>query len=195
MSAPLSSLSGSVIFRSRVLPALVLSLANMAMAATEESAGIERTGVVRSANQAIPGATVSASQGTQAVVTTTDQNGHYSLKLGQGVWMMEVTMAGFNPARKTVTLPNGDRETDFSLQLKESPMTASRSGSTSASASGQNQNEPEPQLQTDADNPGRQVTNAENAGETNEAFLVSGTLTNGPSANATPGSSVYSPSI
>lgn len=190
MSVPFSSPDGSGVFRSWVLPALVLSLANIVVAGTDESAGQDQTGVVKSSNQAIPGATVSATQGTMTVVTTTDQSGHYSLRLGQGVWIVEVTMVGFGPAKKDLTVLNAAQELDFNLQLKESPMTGRGSGSAGALAGEQNRNELESRFQTELENSqGPQVTYSENVGETNEAFLVSGTLSNGPSANAGPGSS------
>src|SRR5215470_3993079 len=112
MSMRSSCPSRSEVSKSWVLPAVVVSLANLTVAGTDESAGQDQTGVVKSANQAIPGATVSATQGTMTVVTTTDQNGHYSLKLIQGVWMVEVTMVGFQPAKKTMTVSNAAQELD-----------------------------------------------------------------------------------
>src|SRR5215471_8615420 len=171
---------------------VVLSLANLLVAGTDESAGHDQTGVVKSANQAIPGATVSATQGIMTVVTTTDQSGNYSLRLGPGVWTVEVTMVGFQPARKRVTISNAVGELDFNLQLKESATIPRRSGLAEALPGEQNRNEPETQLQTELEH---SPTQTENTAETNEAFLISGTLTNGPSANGAPSSSPSPTSI
>ena len=125
--------------KSWVLP-VVLSLANLLVAGTDESAGHDQTGVVKSANQAIPGATVSATQGIMTVVTTTDQSGNYSLRLGPGVWTVEVTMVGFQPARKSLTISNAVGELDFNLQLKESATIPRRSGLAEALPGEQNRN-------------------------------------------------------
>src|SRR5258708_4391981 len=141
MSARIFSRSGLVGSRKWLLTAVALSLSNLPVAGqvTDQSgariAGAasalvgDQTGVVKSANQPIPGAVVSATQGTTIVVTTTDQNGHYSLQLGQGVWGVEVTMGGFQPARKRLTVSNSPPQLDFTFQLTESPLTPRLSGS------------------------------------------------------------------
>jgi len=149
----------------------------------------DQTGVVKSANQPIPGATVSATQGTTIVVTTTDQNGRYSLQLGDGAWVLEVTMVGFQPARQGLTVSNAFHPLDFTLQLKESPMTARPRTSAAGRAGEQNPNQVESQLQTESQSNTQQVVPAENADDSDEAFLVSGTLSKGPSQNAAQGSS------
>src|SRR5262245_14008767 len=131
MTMPISSPSCFVGSRKWFLIALVLSQANVAVVgqvsdhsgprnAEGTSALVgNQIGVVKSGNQLIPGATVSATQEATTVVSTTDQNGRYSLQLGQGMWVVEVTMVGFQPAKKRLTVSNADRELDFSLQLKE----------------------------------------------------------------------------
>jgi hypothetical protein len=155
----------------------------------EETVGLDLTGVVKSANQPIPGATVSATQGTTIIVTTTNQNGYYSVQLGQGVWVVEVTMVAFQPARKEFTVSNAARELDFTLQLRESGTTVRPGGSTSAGAL-ENQSQPESQPQNElVNNDAQQVAPAENVDDSNEAFLLSGTLSKGPSPNTAPGSS------
>ncbi|HEV2200090.1 MAG TPA: TonB-dependent receptor [Bryobacteraceae bacterium] len=165
--------------RKGYLTAVLLSLASVAVAEPPE-----QIGVVTSANQPIPGATVTAIQETTIVVTTTDQNGYYSLQLGQGEWMVEVTMVGFQPAKKGLTVSNAARQLDFSLQLKESPVSARLSGPE------QNGDQLESQLQNELEsNQALQITPAENVDDSNEAFLVSGTLSKGPSSNSAPDSS------
>jgi hypothetical protein len=132
---------------------------------------------------------VSATQGARIIATTTDQNGHYSLQLGQGVWVVEVTMVGFQSATKELTVSNAAQALDFTLQLRESRTTVRRSGSASEGAV-ENQSQLESQLQNKLENnDAQQVASAENVGDSNEAFLLSGTLSKGPSPNAAAGSS------
>jgi hypothetical protein len=148
-----------------------------------------QTGVVKSANQPIPGAAVTATQGNTTIVTATDQNGHYSLQLGQGVWVVKVTMVGFQTAEKGLTVSNAARELDFTLQLKESPMAARLRGAAGAGAGEQNGIQLEPQFQNESENTqAKQVSPAENGGDSNEAFLVSGTLSKGDPPSAAPDS-------
>src|SRR5579862_5861765 len=116
----------------RVLTVILLSLVEGLAGPPDDPVGPEQTGVVKSSNQAIPGASVSATQGTTTVVTTTDQSGHYSLRLGPGVWAVGVTMVGFQPAEKSLTVANAAQVLDFNLQLKESPIPLRRSGSAGA---------------------------------------------------------------
>ncbi len=57
-------------------------------------------GSVRAADQFIPGATVTASQGeTKITAFTTDEHGRFSMDLAPGAWNVEVNMFEFTPAR------------------------------------------------------------------------------------------------
>jgi Carboxypeptidase regulatory-like domain len=81
-----------------------------------------QTGVVKSANQPIPGATVTATIGTQKVETTTSDNGTYTLPAAPaGECAIEVRMFGFEPVTKKVSCVEGQK-IDFTLQMQESPM-------------------------------------------------------------------------
>ena len=51
-----------------------------------------QTGYVRSGNQPIPGATVTATQGNQKVSTVTDADGHFYLPVETGDWNVEVPL-------------------------------------------------------------------------------------------------------
>src|SRR5438094_6816663 len=125
MSARIFSPGSYVGSRKWLLTAVVLSLSSLPVAGqvTDQSGARiaggtsalvgDQTGVVKSANQPIPGAVVSATQATTIVVTTTDQNGHYSLQLGQGGWGVGVTMVGVQPARKRLTVSDGGSEVDL----------------------------------------------------------------------------------
>ena len=79
-----------------------------------------QSGVVRSAGQPIPGATVTAVQGNNRNTTVTDQNGHFGFpSLGPGTWTLEVSMFGFAPAKKDFAGAGTNNNLDFSLQLEE----------------------------------------------------------------------------
>jgi len=67
-----------------------------------------QSGFVKSANQPIPGATVTVTAGAQKLTTTTDQNGHYALSGAlTGECSIEVRMFGFEPATKKIELHGG----------------------------------------------------------------------------------------
>ncbi len=63
----------------------------------------EHHGQVTSAGFPLPGATVTATQGTRKLVTTTDDNGVYSFTdLPDGVWTIQVEMLGFGTFSREV---------------------------------------------------------------------------------------------
>ena len=74
------------------------------------------SGSVRAADRFIPGATVTARQGTVKLVTYTDEAGQYSLVLTPGTWEISVEMLGFTPQSLQVT---GDEDTsrDWALEI------------------------------------------------------------------------------
>lgn len=88
----------------------------------------QQTGTVRAADQFIPGASVTATQGDQKVVGFTDANGRYSLNLGLGVWNIQVEMLGFTTVHQQITV---GAEPVFHDWILEMPRVE---GSTSASA-------------------------------------------------------------
>ena len=149
-----------------------------------------QSGLVKSLNQPIPGATVTASQGAAGpagatkVVATTDQSGRYVLPaLAAGAWTIEVTMFGFEPARKQVTDPEPSRQLDFTLSLRESEAAARMSRF--AQGRGQDANQLETQIQNDV-NASQSPQAPPASGTGDEAFLVSGSLSQGLSAGAAP---------
>ena len=145
-----------------------------------------QSGFVRSANQTIPGATVTATEGSSKVVVTADQNGHYSFSpLAKGTWTVEVTMFGFQPARKQVTDPQPAQEVNFNLALKESEF-ASRLNRFATSQQGGNQLESQIQESLSASQAPASPPAGGQGG--NDTFLVAGSLSQGLSANAGPDS-------
>jgi hypothetical protein len=64
----------------------------------------ELSGVVRAADQLVPGATVTARRGESKVTTFSDENGRYTMQLGPGVWDIEIGMFEFTPATGQVII-------------------------------------------------------------------------------------------
>ncbi len=147
-----------------------------------------QSGFVRAGNQPLPGATVTATQGSQQVATTTDENGHYVFPaLGAGTWTVEARMFGFDPAKKEIDFAQ-TKTADFKLQLSESPMAGRMARLAGARASGQSANQLETQLQTElnASQMPAPAPAPATSQDGNEAFLVSGSLSDGLNSNAPP---------
>src|SRR3569833_2244038 len=82
-----------------------------------------QSGFVRSADQPIPGATVSATQPSQTLSTVTDRDGHYVFPpLAAGKWSVTVEMFGFETLKQDVDYASAPGAVNFNLQLKESPV-------------------------------------------------------------------------
>src|SRR5438045_261917 len=76
-------------------------------------------GVVRSAGQAIPGATVTAILGDKTVTTTTNEQGQYKFgDLGPGNWKIEVQMFGFAPGRGEIAIGTDPVTKEWALGLR-----------------------------------------------------------------------------
>lgn len=75
------------------------------------------TGSVRAADQWVPGATVTATEGTAKVVAYTDDTGHYALDLTPGLWNIQVEMFGFTTARGQVTIGRQPSRGDWTLDM------------------------------------------------------------------------------
>ncbi len=89
---------------------LLLLMGSLQLAAALHS------GSVRAADHFIPGATVTARQGTVKLVAYTDESGQYSLDLTPGTWDISVEMMGFTT--QTVRI-SGDSDTtrDWALEM------------------------------------------------------------------------------
>lgn len=150
-----------------------------------------QSGVVYWGREVLPGATVSASQGDRHVTTTTDENGRYRLPtLAKGAWTIEVTMFGFEAARKVVNDPDASARLDFNLELRQSPLAArlnQPAGRPNAAGA---------ELESQIENAGSAgaeppAAPAATEGSSNETFLVSGTLSQGLAGNTTAASGSF----
>ncbi len=146
-----------------------------------------QSGIVRSGNQPIPGAVITAAQGDKKFTTVTGEDGYYSFPpLGDGAWSVEVEMFGFDPVKQQVDYAK-DRVANFSLKLRESPM-ASRLSRFAGNAQGANQLDSQLQNEINGAQGEAPATPSAGAANGNEAFLISGSLSQGLAASASPDS-------
>jgi hypothetical protein len=82
---------------------------------------LAQTGFVKSGDQAIPGAVVTAKQDSRTISAVTDQSGRYAFSpLGPGIWKLTVEMFGFETLAKDVDYSAAKGPVNFDLRLKES---------------------------------------------------------------------------
>ena len=74
------------------------------------------SGSVRAADHFIPGATVTARQGTVKLVAYTDEAGQYSLVMTPGTWEISVEMLGFTTQAVRVS-GDADSKRDWALEM------------------------------------------------------------------------------
>lgn len=163
---------------------------------------LAQSGFVKSDGQALPGATVAATQSGQSFSTVTDGDGHYTFPpLASGAWSVSVDMFGFEPFKKDVDYGTANGPVNFDLQLKESPMlqrlrqAASQTGGapgrqpgngratggTGGTTASDQAFEQELQSSLNTQSVPAPTTGGENA---NESFLVSGSLSPGMAQGA-----------
>lgn len=143
-----------------------------------------QSGFVKSANQPIPGATVTATIGDRKLETTTDQTGHYGFPAAPaGDCAIEVRMFGFDLASKKSNCAE-TAKIDFALQLQESPLAQRMARMGGAQAGG---NQLQAQLQSEMNAPEAAAGAAPVDGQnSSEAFQVSGSLSQGLAQNSQP---------
>ncbi len=147
-----------------------------------------QSGFVKSAGQPLPGATVTASQNGQSLSTATDADGHYGFPpLAPGDWSVSVEMFGFAPLTQSIDFATANGPVNFNLQLKESPLLqrlqqfARRSGAASSAANSTLENELQNGTVAEPQNIAPSTTGSQNS---NESFLVSGSLSPGMAQGA-----------
>jgi hypothetical protein len=157
----------------------------------------EYKGVVRSAGLPIPGAAVTASRDTAQSTAFTDENGAFLFAdLAPGVWTVEATMAGFEPARREVTLDGRAGTTELELKLKPPALRPAVSSASPAPANvARPRDQPAPasgvfqqlavtqaldnEVQTALNVPFAEAITPGLAQNANESFLVNGSLSRG----------------
>ncbi len=149
------------------------------------SGGLEalaQSGFVRSDDQPIPGATVTAAQGSATFSTVTDGEGHYGFPpLGAGAWSVKVEMWGFQPITQQVDYAGAKGPVNFSLKLQASPLVQRMQQFMARRNGGANTGAPDQQFEQQA----QAASNAAQgfggtAGQgANDTFLVAGSLSPG----------------
>lgn len=123
-------------------------------------------------------------QGSRKVLTTTDEAGRYVLEdLSPGVWVLQVEMFGFEPARKEITVTSTTASSlEWSLELKPPPST----GAPAVARPGRGfqrleitANSLESQIASALAEQALNLPGPEAALDANEAFLVTGSLSRG----------------
>lgn len=93
---------------------------------------------MKSSDQPIPGATLTATQGSQTASTTTDADGHYAFgTLAPGVWSIQIEMFGFETLKKDINFASVPGPVNFELKLAEAPFRRRMGQSAGAGGPGQ----------------------------------------------------------
>jgi trimeric autotransporter adhesin len=80
-------------------------------------AGAQYTGSVRAADQPVPGATITAQQGSTKITAFTDENGRFRMDLPAGDWEVQVEMFEFSSAREKITAGADPLSKDWTLEM------------------------------------------------------------------------------
>jgi carboxypeptidase family protein len=147
-----------------------------------------QTGIVKFAGQPIPGATVIATQGDRRIITTTDETGRYEFaNLAPGAYNLEVQMFGFQTARKQMQIAAASptpapaaAPMEWTLDLRQGQaQLAQRIQQQQQQGGFRNaQDNAQGEQQQEAAAPEPPVMDTGSRPDSNEAFLVQGTLSN-----------------
>jgi hypothetical protein len=139
-------------------------------------------GIVRSGGQALPGATVTAALAGKTVATITDEDGRYQFKgLTPGDWDIAVEMFGFASAHQTVKIVSNSTPTQWNLQLQIRPRSAAvpRVGARQGRQGGFQSITLNSNVAGAEESAPAEAAPATASGDSNESFLVNGTLSQG----------------
>jgi hypothetical protein len=114
------SCSQTLMFAVQLVALLLLGAGYSLAQDAPPTAALSITGIVKSGNTPIPGATVTAtnSSSQEKTQTSTDTNGAYSLQVaGQGKYQLRVDMPAFLPTTKEIDLAGPSSRADLELTL------------------------------------------------------------------------------
>ena len=157
-------------------------------------AAAAQDGLVRASGQPIPGALITATQGTQKLSTITDEDGHYHFdQLPTGEWELAVEMFGFVKQTQKLTIGIASLPFEWDLKLEPKPVAAAPrrtpgQGPGRGGAAGfQNLTLNNQQLDAQEANTAAESVAGASGDTANEAFLVNGSLSQGISQGAAQG--------
>ena len=139
----------------------------------------EQSGIVRSGELPIPGATVKASKGERVVIVYTDESGRYSIpNLRDGLWRFEVEMFGFRSTSGIVRVPE-ETAVEWKLEVAGSGVEAA-SDSSGAGTLQLNRTESYSQIMgSPSSELGDAAALAALRQDASESYLVNGSLSSG----------------
>lgn len=110
-----------------IAPLLLVTITSMAQdIPSTPTASI--SGVVRSGNTPIPGATVTATNSSthEKIITSTDTNGAYALQVAAGKYELRIDMAAFAPSTREIVVGEAGMQADLELTLLSRSQPAAR---------------------------------------------------------------------
>ena len=132
----------------------------------------QQSGSVRFGDQPVPGAIVTATQGTRQTVATTEDDGNYLIPgLEPGEWQIRVEMYGFQTQEKLVQVGGNPVALTWNLELQ------SRTQRQATSSAGAPSAPREQQIQISEDDSSAPAPGA--GGNVNESFLINGSVSQG----------------
>src|SRR5689334_11941618 len=132
--------------------------------------GTVSSGTVKANGQAIPGATVRATQGERSLVTLSDENGAFRFDgLTPGAWVVEADMFGFEHLRRDVQVGATPSSLELNLQL------ATRASISTPAVRSTSPNTPAPESEP-APTAVAEFAPQVSADSSNESFVVNGSV-------------------
>jgi hypothetical protein len=140
-----------------------------------------QTGILRSAGQPIPGATVTVTQEGKKIVTSTDENGRYEITgLDPGPYSISIGMFGFRASQRKFESNTGPTPVEWTLDLQ--PRVAAGPGfrrGPGVQQVGQQTQAAASEIDTALTQPSTAPMSGGTGDTGNEAFLLNGSLSRG----------------
>jgi hypothetical protein len=147
---------------------------------------LAQSGTVKADGQPIPGATVRATQGERSLVTLADENGAFQLTgITPGAWVVEADMFGFAHLRRDVLMGASPTRIDLVLQLQDrgqrpqAALAQNTSGQNTVAQNSAAQNSATQAAEEAGFAPAAEPAGNFNVDNSNESFLVNGTVSQG----------------
>ena len=145
------------------------------LVASSLAAASEHHGQVTFGDLPVPGATVTATQGSTQLVTTTDQQGLYSFPdLKDGKWAIEVEMTGFSTIKQDVAIGPNSAAAKWELKLLPLDQINARIKPLPGKQIVATQAKTEPATPPGSDNPEKEPSREDLSQRAADGFLING---------------------